>query len=232
MGWIGAERDRSRTNGGGSRSCARAKAQAEAGPLMLMMMRRANMGLSIAAARRIAKPRCSHDFASRGAERPKLCRSLAPIMRAQGMPGARCTRGLVCKIVRRCAHEDTGEAEASDIPCAMALRLMPCSPGRRVLFVTLVGEYGLVRPGRADKSSADLASATDARTTRFCRTLQRRSSACRLSLTGLSPARPAIACHAQRCRVHRIPSRVRDDRDPPLLPGETGGVVGVICPTC
>ncbi len=32
--------------------------------------------------------------------------------RAQGMPGARCTRGLVCKIVRRGAHEHTGSAEA------------------------------------------------------------------------------------------------------------------------
>src|SRR5260370_37549125 len=31
--------------------------------------------------------------------------------REQGMPGARCTRGLVCKIVRRNAHEHTGSAE-------------------------------------------------------------------------------------------------------------------------
>jgi hypothetical protein len=29
-------------------------------------------------------------------------------------------------------------------------------------------------------------------------------------------ARPAIPLHARRCRVHRIPSRVRDDREPPL----------------
>src|SRR6266480_2648208 len=32
--------------------------------------------------------------------------------RAQGRPGARCTRGLVCKYVRRNAHEHTGSAEA------------------------------------------------------------------------------------------------------------------------
>src|SRR6266516_2857484 len=32
--------------------------------------------------------------------------------RAQGRPGARCTRGLVCKYVRRNAHEHTGPAEA------------------------------------------------------------------------------------------------------------------------
>jgi hypothetical protein len=28
--------------------------------------------------------------------------------------------------------------------------------------------------------------------------------------------RPAIPSHAKRCRVHRIPPRVRDDREPPL----------------
>ena len=32
--------------------------------------------------------------------------------REQGMSGARCTRGLVCKVVRRNAHEHTGSAEA------------------------------------------------------------------------------------------------------------------------
>src|SRR5215207_7608305 len=38
--------------------------------------------------------------------------------RAQGMPGARCTRGLVCNRHKKHAHEHTGSAEASDIPCA------------------------------------------------------------------------------------------------------------------
>src|SRR6266436_10133276 len=32
--------------------------------------------------------------------------------RVQGMPDARCTRGLVCKNVQRSAHEHTGSAEA------------------------------------------------------------------------------------------------------------------------
>jgi len=32
--------------------------------------------------------------------------------RAQGRPGARCTRGLACKIVQKSAHEHTGSAEA------------------------------------------------------------------------------------------------------------------------
>jgi hypothetical protein len=34
------------------------------------------------------------------------------IRRAQGKPGARCTRGLVCKCTSKCAHEHTGSAEA------------------------------------------------------------------------------------------------------------------------
>ena len=32
-------------------------------------------------------------------------------------------------------------------------------------------------------------------------------------------------------RVHRIPPRVRDDREPPLVTGETRGVKSLICPT-
>ena len=32
--------------------------------------------------------------------------------RARGMPDARCTRGLVCKLCKECAHEHTGSAEA------------------------------------------------------------------------------------------------------------------------
>ncbi len=32
--------------------------------------------------------------------------------RAQGRPGARCTRGLVCNVHKECAHEHTGPAES------------------------------------------------------------------------------------------------------------------------
>jgi hypothetical protein len=35
-----------------------------------------------------------------------------PQERAQGRPGARCTRGLVCKKQKEHAHEHTGSAEA------------------------------------------------------------------------------------------------------------------------
>ena len=39
----------------------------------------------------------------------------------------------------------------------------------------------------------------------------------------------AYVCYA--LRVHRIPPRVRDDRDTPLVTGETRGVKSLICPT-
>ena len=49
---------------------------------------------------------------SRGAIRPGLASVSPPKMqRAQGRPGARCTRGLVCKHAQKHAHEHTGSAE-------------------------------------------------------------------------------------------------------------------------
>jgi hypothetical protein len=53
------------------------------------------------------------------------------------MPDARCIRGLMRNGKVGCAHEHTGSAEASGIPCVMALRLMPCSPRRRIRLVTV-----------------------------------------------------------------------------------------------
>ena len=48
------------------------------------------------------------------------------------MPGARCTRGLVRKIVESWAYEHTGQRRQSDIPCAMALRLIASYGGLRL----------------------------------------------------------------------------------------------------
>src|SRR3990170_7889856 len=47
---------------------------------------------------------------SRGLKSPSFAKS-SPSKREQGMPGARCTRGLVCKVVVEDAHEHTGSAE-------------------------------------------------------------------------------------------------------------------------
>src|SRR5580765_5314110 len=40
---------------------------------------------------------------------------------------------------RKCAHEHTGQRRTSDIPCAMALRLMACSPRRTAIECTHLG---------------------------------------------------------------------------------------------
>ena len=44
----------------------------------------------------------------------------------------------------------------SGIPCAMVLRLMPCSPRRRIRLVTVAGGLRLIKPGWADFASAEL----------------------------------------------------------------------------
>jgi hypothetical protein len=61
----------------------------------------------------------------------EACQSSRPLnkQRAQGRPGARCTRGLVCIDAQGNAHTSIQvKREHSGLPCAMALRLISCSP--------------------------------------------------------------------------------------------------------
>jgi hypothetical protein len=90
------------------------------------------------------------------------------IQRAQETPGARCTRSPCALVVAHGSHHrHPGTPGAS---CAMVLRLMPCSPRRRIRLVTVVGGLKACRnPVGLEKTSADLTPATGARTTRFCR---------------------------------------------------------------
>ena len=65
---------------------------------------------------------------------------------------------------RRCAHEHTGQRRTSDIPCAMALRLITCSPRRTALLPPLRPEKQLPpgaltpAPRRQDHTSLPYAS--------------------------------------------------------------------------
>src|SRR4029078_3171643 len=85
--------------------------------------------------------------------------------RAQGRPGARCTRGPMRNVHRKCAHEHTGQRRTSDIPCAMALRLITCSPRRTALLHSerhaRLLSLGVLRPAprRQDHTSLPYASA-------------------------------------------------------------------------
>ena len=121
------------------------------------------------------------------------------------MPGARCTRGLMCKIVRRDAHEHTGSAETlrhsprngfTAYAAISPATNSSCHRHRRI--------EGLAAPGWADETSADL-------------TPQRvpgpRGFAVRFGAVVLRKRRRSrdqppcdIGSH-RRCRVHRIPSQ-------------------------
>jgi hypothetical protein len=81
-------------------------------------------------------------------------------------------------------------------------------------------------PGRADLTSAGLDAGVEASGPHDFTV---RVSAVRLRAGDRSrETRPAIPSRARRCRVHRIPSRVRDDRDTPLVGDETARVIVLI----
>ena len=82
------------------------------------------------------------------------------------------------------------QPEHSGIPCAVVLRLIPRSPWRRIPLASIAGGLmARIEPGWALQTSASLTPATGARTTRFCRTHQRQSSArCVRSRTKARPA--------------------------------------------
>jgi hypothetical protein len=137
--------------------------------------------------------------------------------RAWGMPGARCTRSLACNVLvaHECSHHRSPEHPA--FPHAMVLTayfvLSPatnssCHRHRRI--------KGLSKPGWTDLTSANLTPATGARTTRLHRPRKAPFVSAPFDRSQVLSTRPAITSRAQRCRVHRIPPRVRDDRDTPL----------------
>jgi hypothetical protein len=183
-----------------------------------------------------------YDIAFSRHDLPELVRTFSsPKQREQGMPGARCTRGLACKVAQKNAHTSIQvQRRQSSIPCAMALRLMQCSPRRRIHLATVVRGLRLVQARLGRRVSAGLASATDARTTRFCRTqsaFAKASADKPVETSGIGESSAVVlraVSHSQikrsalrlpsrrRRRVHRILSRVRDDRDTPLLPGKDG----------
>jgi hypothetical protein len=136
--------------------------------------------------------------------------------------------------VQRCTKEAHTsiqvQTEQSGIPCAMALRLMPCSPRRRIRLVTVAA--GLT----ADRIRSDRCRHRQLGTSNGCRdhtVLPYASSALRPARRcSLTEDRPANTPARRRSRVHRIPSRVRDDaRSAPLAGKGRGELVALICPT-
>jgi hypothetical protein len=86
------------------------------------------------------------------------------------MPGACCTRGLVCKMEMEAHTSIQVQPEHSGIPCAMVLRLMPRSPRRRIPLASVTAGLMAGRSGWIEFATGSLAPATGVGTTRFCRT--------------------------------------------------------------
>ena len=136
--------------------------------------------------------------------RPSFASNYPREERAQGMPGARCTRSLACE--NKKAHEvvTTSSPEQPGIPRAMVLTAyFEISPVIG-LFVTVACEYDSSAPGRADFAPQNLtpASRRQDHTTSPSATAPFVCAPVRRSRVG---PRPEITTARRRCRVHRIP---------------------------
>ena len=130
-------------------------------------------------------------------------------------------------IVHRNAHTSIQvQRKHSGLPCAMALRLMPCSPRRRIRLVTVAGglRFCQTRLGYQNLRQLDISNGCRNHTV-----LPYAASSFVCALLDRSrETRPAITSRARRCRVHRIPPRVSDDPDTPLFRDGMAGVLKVI----
>src|SRR3981081_4654564 len=110
----------------------------------------------------------------------------------------------------------------------MALRLMPRSPRRRIRLVTVIGGLRFCASGWARNTSADLTPATGARTTRFCRTIQRPSSAAPVVRSRVLELALRSRLRADAAASTASHPNVFDDPDTPLAGDETAGFLVLI----
>jgi hypothetical protein len=134
------------------------------------------------------------------------------------MPGAQCTRSLACEIKQSTrASSPRVHRKNPAFPHAMVLTVyFVLSPAIGLSCHRRLANDGLSAPGWADLPPQDLTPASR----RQDHTTSPSASApfvLHASRKRSRQSRPAIPTRARRCRVHRIPSRVRDDREPPLL---------------
>ena len=174
------------------------------------------------------------DVASRGARRPRCGSNFVPLKkRGRRESRVRAAPAVSCaKCASRNAHEHTGSAEA----------IRPSLRNGFTAYAALSPATGSLchRHRRIEVCRTRLGSKKPPPTWHqqrmpgphgFAVRCNRRSSARRRIAHGSFANPPCDLLRARRCRVHRISTRVREDRDPPLLSGETGESVSVICPT-
>ena len=143
---------------------------------------------------------------SRGMICPKLCMNIVPPnMEGAGNAGyALHPRSRVPICAKRAHTSIQVQRRHSGIPCAMALRLTPRSPRRRIRLVTVIGGLAAVRArsGPQNLRRLDTSNGCQDHTASPYAAIAVRPARCR-KLTGLNP--PCHQYARRRCRVHRIP---------------------------
>ena len=107
-----------------------------------------------------------HTFTCSRHNRPRFALRFSSLakQREQGMPGARCTRGLVCKMhkeKRTRAYRFSGGSPA--FPAQWLYGLCRALPGDEFVLVTVVGGLRLIKLGRVDFASAQLGTSNGCR---------------------------------------------------------------------
>src|SRR5258705_13782561 len=141
-------------------------------------------------------PIFKHERAFSQREAPELCKKISALrnQRAQGMPGAQCARSLVCKKTNTRVSHHGHTGNHPAFPAQWFYGL----------FRALPGDQACLTPSPA-LLLADLTPASGRQN----------------HTTSPSAAAPFVKCAA---RVHRIPPRVRDDRETPLWGTGRGGI--------
>jgi len=172
------------------------------------------------------KSRSDKQFHARDARRPRVCQKLSP-SKTEGVGNAGCPVAPAASRAENGhhAHEysQRGTGKHPAFPHAMVYGLYALSPAiacchRRLRIKVLSSPVGPTSLRRLDASCGrqDHTISPSASASFVLRSI--------LKLTGDLNVHPALPCpgHARRCRVHRISSRVSDDRDTPLIWNETG----------
>ncbi len=101
-------------------------------------------------------------------------------------------------------------------------------PGDRALLPPSSADKVLSKPGWADATPQNLTPASGRQDHTILPSAAIVSRQRAGNRSQIQRIRPAIPSRAKRCRVHRIPPRVRDDHDTPLLWGGMAKVLDVI----
>ena len=177
---------------------------------------------------------------SRDAMRSELCMNLSlQRKREQGMPGARCTRGLVCKMRRKRTRAYRYRRNTPAFPAQWLYGLCRALPGDEFVLSPSLTDLRLIEPGRVRLASAQLDTSNGCQDhtvlpyaavyprlrrafgTRPAEALAKAESASFVLRALFTHGhRPANILARRRCRVHRNPSHVRDDGQRPSESGQ------------